>query len=294
MASKIPVAVSSHHRGHLGTGLTTGLDSRSPPSSSCSSPSPLGHHPHYQNHRSPSHRTSAPITVQQSSTSHSQQFSNPQSASPSHQQLSSTISPPKFEAFMMTGDLIINLAKHESRDINAQLSNQELLFRRRRQNRTAPNLHSSSIQFGEECPKSCSTSGHVDMPHSLPNSPASIESRPFSNPDSTNHVNPVQEPQKRDDKNGTGSSGTGFNSVRLSRSEDHLLKHNLSASVFEDDLDIDLNNQSNSCDMLLNDDSESNVLNPVVKPVGDKVSHSSSPSMATSTSSSSNVSTKWF
>ena len=76
-------------------------------------------------------------------------------------------SPPKFEAFMMTGDLMINLASKQTNDglllSHTSPADVAIPFRRKKHPQS---VHSSSIQFGDE------PSPRLSYTVSLPNSPA--------------------------------------------------------------------------------------------------------------------------
>lgn len=179
-------------------------------------------------------------------------------------------SPPKFEAFVMTGDLMINLATRETRSnlLQSQFAaGDDKRFHRRRRQLTAPNLHTSSIPFAtdlndtrkprrESAPTATTTT-------SLPTSPT-VEAEPSFT--------------------GTAKGAPDQrNAKRLSRSEDQI-----GAELSTVDLDTELNNQSTSLDLLITDERDEclRAREPRLLPADPMSASDSSASSATATSSS--------
>jgi hypothetical protein len=122
-------------------------------------------------------------------------------------------SPPKFEAFMMTGDLMINLATKQTSDgLNlSPLPQDTIPFRRKK---LSHSVHTSSIQFGSEDPGRVS---HVTM--SLPSSPGQNVPSDHNNGSAPDNNNPLREYVPDEDR-----------LIRLSKSENQLLVCELSQS----------------------------------------------------------------
>ena len=228
MASKIPVPVVTGHRDHR----FAGVGGNSSPSHVVGRESPhsTSHHPHYLNHRS----SSRPITNASPSDSGR---SNPIISSPKP---SAVPLSPKFEAFVMTGDLMINLAARQTSDsvLSTQCNREQLPMRRKKQPATT-----SSIQLGNY---EAQTQGRTSLPTS-PVEQMKTQSTPVCE-------RPSHEDKMRDKSHSNESSNNC--KVRLSRSEDHLLQEPFKPVEFDENVD-DVNNQSNSLEMLLKSDRRS-------------------------------------
>lgn len=213
MASKIPVPVVSGHRDHRFSGIT---GNSSPSHVGRESPRSMGHHPHYSNHR-PSNK---PITTTSDYGHRNPIISHP---NPSTAPLS-----PKFEAFVMTGDLMINLAARQTSDsvLSSTYDRERLPMRRKKQPATT-----SSIQLGDYDRKpqdrSCGSS--------LPTSPVD---------QTKSQASFVGEKAVHGDLRNKSTESNNSN-VRLSKSEDHLLQETYVAVEFEENTD-DVNNEINS------------------------------------------------
>lgn len=251
-SSKIPVPVSSRDRQATGSSSTSSVGSSPSPNAS---PKHHLHHPHYHNHRSPTHKPylqpQQAISVPSSGDRRIASFNQITLES-----VVSSISPPKsqpkFEAFMMTGDIIINLATTKSNDslLLGNFQQKEPSFLRNKRQRTTPNLQTSSgIIFGDEDVSPLSPKGN-----SLPTSPAG----PPDDEGELRKDSPTESPSSDVSPTKQITNQQTF-SVRLSRSEDHLLVGSLTpVGAFDEDLLNGGNNQSNSLDALLNNDSDPN------------------------------------
>lgn len=216
MASKIPVPVATGHRDHRFSGIAS---NPSPTHVGRESPRSISHHPHYSNHRSSNRPNVSPSELGQKSPVFTGSGSTGMPLSP------------KFEAFVMTGDLMINLAARQTSDsvLKTSYDRERLPMRRKKQ----PSATTSSIQLGEyDREIQDLTSGS-----SLPTSPI----------EQIKHNDSRGRPQTAESKNCQ---------VRLSRSEDHLLQESLVAVEFDENVD-DVNHQSNSLEMLTKSDRRS-------------------------------------
>lgn len=210
MASKIPVPVVAGHRDHRFPGMAS---NPSPTHVGRESPRTTSHHPHYSNHRSSNRQNATPSDL------------GPRSPVFTGSKSSGIPLSPKFEAFVMTGDLMINLAARQTSDsvLRTSYDRERLPMRRKKQESAT----TSSIQLGEYNKE---LQG-ITCGSSLPTSP--IE-------------------QIKNDDTGGGRQQTAETKnykVRLSRSEDHLLQESFVAVEFDENVD-DVNNQSNSMEML--------------------------------------------
>lgn len=181
MTSRIPLPVPvAGHR--IGSNPTSPHSSPSPPFT------PTHHQLHHQHYRNHS-RSSAPRPDPDSADA----------TSPSMR------SPPKFEAFMMTGDLMINLASKQTTDgllLSQQQQDTAIPFRRKKQPQS---VHTSSIQFGDEPPNRLSYT--LSLPSSPQTAPCGDDSVRDSHPLAHCHSPPDDDCRL----------------IRLSKSEDQLL-----------------------------------------------------------------------
>lgn len=223
MASKIPISVGGGHRDNR---FSSVVANRSPSHIGRESPRSISHHPHYSNHRSASNKPTSCLS----------DFGVKNSSSPTSKSTVSGPLSPKFEAFVMTGDLMINLASRQTSDSVLTIPHEEDLIpmRRKKQPATTSSIQLGSYDREEGVDNNCVSS--------LPCSPVEQVKSQFVCEKSLNH--------KKREKSCISCDGSNNGRVRLSRSEDHLhQQESIVAVEFDENID-DVNSQSNSLEML--------------------------------------------